>query len=34
MSLDDGSYDCICGSGYTGNGRPCIGKLVHRGLNK
>ena len=23
----DGSYECICKGGYSGNGTSCIGKL-------
>ena len=28
----DGSYECMCKEGYSGNGTHCIGKLMKRTL--
>ena len=29
----DGSYQCICGAGYTGDGRKCTGYILHTSLS-
>ena len=28
----DGSYECMCNEGYSGNGTSCIGKLINNVL--